>query len=102
LDIESLLDRGFDRKGNDFLSVKTVLNKPIVIERFDFDIDASSGMPNIVIYSDIGIIKSGSNILIKQAKEIERKMVGKKVRAKIVMKTGQSGKRYYTFVNATE
>jgi len=103
LDIGDLLDNGFSGKGKkDFLSVKSVLNKTLIIERFDYDVDAMSGTPTVMIYTDLGIIKSGSGVLIKQAKDIERKMVGKKVRAKIMRKIGKSGKPYYTFANATE
>ncbi len=83
---------------NKYLSVNDVLNKEIEITRFDWE-TTYDNKAILLIYSNYGIIKSGSAVLQKQAKQIERDITGQILKATIVQRKSQKPpfKSYYTF-----
>jgi len=81
------------------LSVDNVVGKPIVVSKISFEKTAFGDKEIMIMETDVGIVKTGSAVLIRQAKEVILPILsqGKKARVVITQKQGKGWKKYYTF-----
>ena len=77
-----------------FTPIQTILDKPLVIQKFEWS--SYNDDPVLLIYSDKGVIRTGSTILMNQVKDIEDKLKDSSLKAKIVARVNKRGKTYYS------
>ena len=88
------------KQTKNFKTVSDVINQKLIIERFEFSKN-DRGQDILYIHTEnFGIVRTGSTVLMKQAKLIERNLTGNKMEAQIRQGTStKSGSRYFTFAD---
>ena len=78
------------------LNVSDVLDKQIVIKNVSWE-TGLRGDAVLMLDTDLGVVRTGSKVLIKQIKLIEQKIAGKSLQTVIVQKLSKTGFKYFSF-----